>query len=86
MAGGVPGAGREATRVKRGRACRRAPVHLCLRVCVCVRVHFTSGTFPNFTIVPLQPVVFGNKAPGLTITIRVPTQINNYTNKIMFKE
>lgn len=44
--------------------------HLPVCVCVC----FTSGTFSNFAIVPLQPVVLVNKAPGLTITIRVPTQ------------
>lgn len=49
----------------------RACVHLCLRVYVCV---FTTGTFPNFTMPPLRPVFLFNKAPGLTITIRVPTQ------------
>lgn len=53
-----------------------ASVHLCLPACVCVC--FTSGTLPNLTIVPLQPVVFVNKAPGLTVAIRVPTHKNQY--------
>lgn len=43
-------------------------VYMC--VCVCV----TSSTFPNFTVIPLQPVIFVNEAPGLIVTIRIPTQ------------
>lgn len=39
-------------------------------MCVCV----TSGTFPNFTVIPLQPVIFVNEAPGLIVTIGIPTQ------------
>lgn len=39
-------------------------------MCVCV----TCGTFPNFTVIPLQPVIFVNEAPGLIVTIRIPTQ------------
>lgn len=68
---------------KRVSVCERiGKIHVC--ICVCV----TCGTFPNFTVIPLQPVIFVNEAPGLIVTIRIPTQriFFKKKKKITFKE
>lgn len=70
MVGGVAGAGRD----RKSKNELMKVVEAWIFLSVCASVCFTSRTFPNITIVPLQFVVFVDEAPGLIVSIRVPTQ------------